>query len=203
MTLARGPRRPRTVLRAVLVVLFALGLLGCVGRNAERELPPGAADLYVPPFRNESREIALENLLTEAAVQQFLADGRVNLVDEPGKADVVLRGTIARYSRRPVIFNARDIVQQYRVQMTARLRLMDPDTEEVLREVRGVTRRTFYSDEVAPIETEEDAQQRVVDQLARDVVRRTLRGWPYVSGTVDRREAGDSSSGRGPDGGGE
>lgn len=189
--------RVRIVLRAGLVLLLVLSLVGCAGREEGRELPRGARDLHVPPFENESNEIALENLLTEAAVQQFLADGRVNLVDDPREADVVLRGTITGYRRSPVIFDARDIVQQYRVQMAARLRLVEPGTGEVLREVRGITRRTFYSDEVAPIETEEDAQRRVIDQLGRDVVRRTLRGWPYVSGTVGPGESGTAPANRG------
>ncbi len=168
----------------VLSLLLVFSLVGCAPREGRRALPAGARDLHVAPFGNESNEIGLENLLTEAAVQQFLADGRVNLVEEPEAADVVLRGTITGYGRWPVIFNARDIVQQYRVRMRVRIRLVDPPTGEVLRNVDGVTRRTFYSDRVAPVETEEDAQQRVVDQLARDVVRRTLEGWPYVSDTV-------------------
>lgn len=202
MTPTSARFRVRIVLRAGLVLLLVLSLVGCAGREEGRELPRGARDLHVPPFENESNEIALENLLTEAAVQQFLADGRVNLVDDPREADVVLRGTITGYRRSPVIFNARDIVQQYRVRMAARLRLVEPGTGEVLREVRGITRRTFYSDEVAPVETEEDAQQRVVDQLGRDVVRRTLRGWPYVSDTVGRGEGQTGSSGRESAGGG-
>jgi len=170
--------------RVWLVFLLAGGvfLVGCAARDSRVRIPPAARDLYVPPFRNRSNEIGLENLVTEAVLQQFLADGRLNIVEDPRRADVILRGVIRGYRRRPVIYDARDIVQQYRVGMTLRLWLLDPDDEESLREIPGLTRQTYYSDRVAPVETEEEAQQRVVEQLARDVVRKTLRGWPYVDG---------------------
>lgn len=167
----------------VLVLLVGLWcvLPSCATRTQHRELPPGTADLYVPPFENTSNEIGLENLLTASTRQQFLADGQVNLVGQKKQADVVLHGSIDGYARRALIFNPQDVVQQYRVRMTVRLELRDPRTGDTLRSLTRVQRQTTYSDRVPPIETEEEAQQRVIEQVARDVVDRTLRGWPYAA----------------------
>lgn len=96
------------------------------------------------------------------------------------KADVLLTGAITRYQRIPLIYNEQDVVQQYKVRMDISLKLIDPDSKTVLREWDRIFRQTTYSDVIPPIETELEAQERVVRLLARDVVTATVEGWPYL-----------------------
>lgn len=164
--------------KVVSVFLILVFLSGCA--PGERlSIPPDIRDLAVLPFNNSSAEPGLENILTDEVKQQLLAEGRLNLVGT-GKADAILDGEIYRYQRMPLIYDERDRVQQYRVRVDIRYRLVDPETEESLRSWDNVYRHTTYSDVIPPIETEYDVQERVLYQLARDVVTSVVRGWPYM-----------------------
>ncbi|MFP4687350.1 MAG: LPS assembly lipoprotein LptE [bacterium] len=144
-----------------------------------RAIPPDIRSVAVFPFENRSAEPGLENMLTDEVIQQFLADGQLKVVDRD-EADVYILGTVRQYRRIPLIYSENDIVQQYKVRISVDLKLVDPETEKVLREQRDIYRETTYSDQLAPLETEYDAQQRVIIQLSRDVVTTTVEGWPYL-----------------------
>jgi hypothetical protein len=167
----------RTTVAVLLLVLMVGFTAGCSTRS--RSVPVNVSDLYLKPFDNNTSEPGLGDILTEDATQEFLSSGQVNLVDR-SKADAVLIGVIERYKHIPLIFNDQDIVQQYKVRIEISIALKDPETGEVLWTHPDVRRETTYSDVQPPIETELDAQRRVSDMLARDVVTSTVEGWPYM-----------------------
>ncbi|MGM0381460.1 MAG: LPS assembly lipoprotein LptE [bacterium] len=157
------------------LILFLLA--GCAGGS--HSIPTNVRDLAVVPFDNSSAEPGLENILTDEIIQQLLAEGQLNLV-KPEEADVILRGNIDRYRRIPMIYDERDRVQQYRVRVEINYKLIDPATDRALRTFEDIYRQSTYSEVVPPIETEYDAQERVLFQLARDVVTSVVEGWPYM-----------------------
>ena len=165
--------------------LLLFGLLACVviltgcAMESSHSIPTDMRDAAVLPFENNSSEPGLENLLTDESTQQFLADGRLKIVSA-AEADVLIQGVITNYRRIPLIYSEQDIVQQYKIRISINFNLIDQETREVLRSFRGIYRETTYSDQIAPIESEYDAQQRVIYQLARDVVSGTVEGWPYL-----------------------
>lgn len=160
----------------VIVLIFAF-LSGCAGQG--RSIPVNVNNLYIQTFQNNSSESALESILTEDVIQEFLADGRLEVVQR-SEADAILIGTITRYKHIPLIYNDQDIVQQYKVRMEISITLRDATTREVLWTHPDILRETTYSDIQPPIETELDAQERVSEQLARDAVTSTVEGWPYL-----------------------
>ncbi len=166
----------RKLIFCLLVIFF---LTGCAGIE-RRSIPADIRDLAVVPFDNSSAEPGLENILTDEIIQQFLAEGQLNLV-QPGQADVILEGSIDRYRRIPLIYDDRDRVQQYRLRVDISFQLIDPDTERALRSFKNIYRQTTYSDLIPPRETEYDAQERVLYQLSRDVVTSVVEGWPYMA----------------------
>lgn len=96
------------------------------------------------------------------------------------KSDVVVEGTITNYQRIPLIYNEQDIVQQYKVRIEMDLELKDSESGEVLNQFDNIFRETTYSDVNPPVETELDAQERVLRKLARDIVTTIVEGWPYL-----------------------
>lgn len=164
--------------RSLLIVVFVLILSGCLGGNS-RSIPPNVNDVYLAPIKNNSSETALENKLTDQAIQQLNADGRINFVSKE-QSQVMVQATITQYQRIPLIYNDQDIVQQYKVRIEMNLRLLDSGTKEVLNEFDNIFRETTYSDVNPPAETELDAQERVLRKLARDIVTTTVEGWPYL-----------------------
>ncbi len=162
----------------VLFLITILLITGCAAVE-RRSIPADIRDLAVVPFDNSSAEPGLENILTDEVIQQFLAEGQLNLV-KPEQADVILEGNIDRYRRIPLIYDDRDRVQQYRVRVDISFELIDPETGRALRSFENIYRQTSYSDLTPPRETEYDAQERVLYQLARDVVSGVVEGWPYM-----------------------
>lgn len=168
-----------TIFKRFLPLLLVLTMVAGCGVNHSRSIPPNVNNVYFAPVENNSSEPGLENILTDEATQQILADGRVELVDKD-QADVVVKSTITQYRRIPLIYNDQDIVQQYKVRVEMRIRMLDADTGDELNRFDNVFRETTYSDVNPPAETEFDAQQRVLRKLARDVVTTVVEGWPYL-----------------------
>lgn len=176
-----------------VILILLLSLPACAGKQ-DHSIPADISGLYLAPFENSSSETGLENLLTDEVTQQFLSDGRLSLVSRE-QADAMLVGEIQRYRRIPLIYNEQDVVQQYKLRVEINLRLLDPETQKVLRSWPMIFQETTYSDVIAPIETELDAQERVLRQLARDVVTFTVEGWPYLKTRLPRRDPVVKASG--------
>lgn len=161
-----------------LLLCFTLFVtVGCASQG--RSIPVNVNNLYIQSFDNNTSETAIEDILTEDVTQEFLSNGQVSLVDK-SEADAILIGTIKRYKNIPLIFNDQDIVQQYKLRIEISLALKDVETGDVLWTHPNIRRETTYSDVQPPFETELDAQRRVSEQLARDVVSSTVEGWPYM-----------------------
>lgn len=168
--------KPRKLL--IPLLLFSLLSSAC-GYKATHSIPPNVSKITIKPFQNSSSEPNLENRLTEEVTQQLLAHGELQVVD-PAKANVVLLGKINKYRKIPIMYNEQDVPQQYKLRVEIALRLLDADTRDSLRRFENIFRETVYSDVLPPAETEYQAQDQVLNQLARDVVTSTVEGWPYM-----------------------
>ncbi|MFB6355904.1 MAG: LPS assembly lipoprotein LptE [bacterium] len=162
----------------VVLVVGSMFLLSSCARKSQ-SIPVNISNLYVPPFKNETNESGLEDLLTDEAIQEFQADANLQLVTKK-KADAMLIGRITRYKKIPLLYNDQDVVQQWKLRIEMSLALKDLETGKILWRKPDIFRETTYSDIIPPIETELDAKKRVIRQLARDAVSSTVEGWPYI-----------------------
>ena len=105
----------------------------------------------------------------------------------------MLEGTIGGYTRQPSRFAATNVVQEYAVRVAVELTLTARGSRETLWIDRGAkpgappgpaTRRLETDTHFVvvpasglPVETEEDAQRRLVHDLAEAAVVRVLEGW--------------------------
>jgi len=163
----------------IIILTLVFGLFCVVGcTNKSGSIPTNVSQIHVPTFQNSSSEPTLEEILTDDVIQEFLADGRVSLVSR-AEAEAILLGTIKQYKHIPLMYNDQDIVQQYKVRIEISLALKDAKTGTILWRQPEIRRETRYSDVQPPVETELNAQERVSEQLARDVLTSTVEGWPY------------------------
>ncbi len=153
-------------------------LAGCAGMPSSR-LTDDVNNVYLAPVKNRSSEIGLANILSEDVTQQFLADGRLDLVDRRD-ALVIVQGAIVNYNRYPTIYNQQDVVQQFRVRVEMNIVLKDARTGETLNEFDNLYRQTTYSDVNPPLQSELGAKREVLRKLARDVVNTVVERWPYL-----------------------
>ena len=172
-------------MKKIIPVLLMLVFLSACGMELKSSLPEHIKNIAIPTFTNKTMKYGIETKLTDAVIRQFLVDGRLSVVDKD-KADAVLEGVISRYLLEPMAYDANNVVIQYRLKMVIDIKLLDVKENKILwvqEQVGGITggSTTFYvsgtTGFVETIETEYDAQSRVFDKVASDIVNRTIYGW--------------------------
>jgi hypothetical protein len=117
-----------------LLALALLALAGCgYGLAGSGVVPPGARTIGIRLFNNHTREIGLEVRLQRAIEDEFRRRGPLRVVQD-GDADVVLSGSIRRFTNTPVAFSATDEAVQYQGVMQIDLRLVERESKKVLRQ---------------------------------------------------------------------
>jgi hypothetical protein len=117
-------------MRRVVAVVMLAGVLGsCVRIPPSRVLPNTIHSIYIPIFENQSYEPGLEEKLTRLAVEEFLADGRLDVVRR-GDADVVLVGKLEKFDVGPTRFGVDDFPLINRITLIADVLLYDPSDRQ-------------------------------------------------------------------------
>ena len=160
-----------TTLRYVVVLLLVAELSGCgyhlVGTTSF--LPEDIHTLYVEKFVNQTKWVDMDQRLMEALTLEWVRRRRLQLVDTPGQADVVLSGTIQRLAVIPVSYDDQGRANEYQMSLQAMVQLKDVrgDEAEILWEDKAFSRRTSYA--VDPVAVNYfDRQNVAMDELSSD-----------------------------------
>jgi hypothetical protein len=94
-------------------------------------VPEGAKTIAVPAFINNTNEPYVDLEVTKAVVDEFIADGRLRIVDVE-VADLALRGVVMKYEVTALSFTADSFVQQYRVRIIVNASLEDLKAKKIL-----------------------------------------------------------------------
>lgn len=188
-----------------LLTAFALAAVftACGEMPLKKNLPDDIFKVAIPVFENKANQPGLENELTKKVVQNFIVDGRLQVVPRE-QADALLTGTIQRYDRLVMTRDANQVPQQYKLQVVVDLDFVDlkGGKEEQLwstrpqfsltpgvevgrddfdstntRSLREFTNYYVLNVAGVPPEDEPTALDRLLEQMARKVVRRTLDGF--------------------------
>ena len=114
------------IIKKGLPVICLLLLVACgyqmVGK--ETHVPPGLTSVAVPTFKNRTYEPGIEVPFTQAFLNEFILDRRVNVVDR-GQADSLLEGIITDFKIFSVSFDRSGFVVEYQTNVTLDLTLKD------------------------------------------------------------------------------
>jgi hypothetical protein len=115
-------------------MLSALLLAGCGYHFASSGagLPQDAKTIYVGRFSNTSRFTGINDQFMRYVKDQIAEHKRLQLVDQPSQADLVLSGQILRVDTIPVGFNGVSEASIYQQFMVVRAELQDRHTDKVL-----------------------------------------------------------------------
>lgn len=115
-------------------VLCALWLAGCGYQFAAAGtgFPKDAKTIYVARFSNASRFTGVNDQFMRYVKDQIADHKRLQLVDNPKHADLVLTGEILRVDTRPVGFNGAMEANLYQQYMVVQAQLRDTHTKQVL-----------------------------------------------------------------------
>jgi outer membrane lipopolysaccharide assembly protein LptE/RlpB len=100
-------------------------------------VPQGVKTISIPVFFNVTNEPYVDVEITQAAVEEFLTDGRLKVVSLED-ADLALRGKITKYEVIPLSYNPQSYVQQYRVHLVVEAVLEDLRSKKILWRERGI-----------------------------------------------------------------
>ena len=166
--------------RQILARWAILGAAACVALTAvacrvtyfERQLPDWVSRVYVPMVVNETFEPGLEELVTNAFVEELLADGRIQAVRR-SQCDAIARVTLHDYTEVVEEFDSDDIASIKRLQLTLSLKLLDPADPErwLARAGRLVVNTKYRSDYRATgAELDVDALDRLAHSAGMQLV---------------------------------
>lgn len=109
--------------RILFVPLAALALTvaGCgynlVGRASN--IPEDIRTVHVETLENGTPRTQVEQILTQAIIDEMVTRRRFNVVNEAADADAVLRGTVVGFSVRPLTFDPNGLADNFEISITA------------------------------------------------------------------------------------
>jgi len=188
------------VIGAGLVASFYL-FTACSDMPSKKAIPDDIQKVSIPVFINKTGQPSVESLLTKKVVQDFIVDGRLQVVPKE-QADAELTGTVQRYDRIVLARDVNQVPQEYKLQIAVDIDFTDLKTGKQLwttkseisltpgvdtppdgydstntRSLREFTNYYVVNVVGVPPEDEATALDRVLEQMATHVVTRTLDGF--------------------------
>jgi hypothetical protein len=163
--------------RLVPFIFFPMFVIGC--HPAVMVIPSYIRTVGVEVFKNQTSYFGLETAITQDMIQQFQIDGRL-AIDNPEKADLVVRGVIRKYIIEPILFDPKtNVVLQYRLSVIYDLAAVDQQEKKTLFEENQRIHSIFYytPDYSGAIQqTQDQALAQLAKDMAYSSVRRVLEG---------------------------
>ena len=163
---------------AAAAVLLHVMLAGC-GYTTSTLLPGHIRTVAIPVFENETVEYGLEQELTEAVVDKFVADGHLKVVAEKD-ADSVILASIVEYQNQVFGYDRQEKAQEYQVVIRISVVFKDIVKNKIRwEETSMVETSRYYVTAIAGQEasTEEEGRQKAIAALADNILTRTVQGW--------------------------
>ena len=174
----RWQKKTFAISSSFLVIFLAMFFLaGCVGYRLGSTLPPDIKTVYVPIFKNQSRDPLIENDATAALIAELQTDGTLKVVNAEN-ADVVLECTITAVSLNPLRYNRSDVTKpnEYRMTLSASFTLKRVRSNEILCDASVIGESTFpfYGNLVS---AKQSALPRASEDLAKRIVEKAIEAW--------------------------
>jgi hypothetical protein len=163
-----------------LLIAAAFVLTGCETIRPVRTLPHWVRGVYIPMVENLTTEPGLEEVATQLTQEEFLADGRVRVVQRRD-ADLIVKVRILEYRVTVDDFDTDEVAGRSLITMLSDVRLFDMvDPDRPLANLGLIeTESTYNSDPRATrYVVKPDANREALERLARQVVDRTITGFP-------------------------
>jgi len=133
-------------------------------------VPEGTKTIAVPGFINSTNEPYVDVEVTKAVTDEFIADGRLRVVDVE-TADLVLRGVVVKYEVTALSYTASSFVQQYRVRLVVNASLDDLRSKNTLWQEAGIE-AVFISDypvTIGDISATKVAKESAIKKASQDI----------------------------------
>lgn len=164
--------RKRNLTSIIILAILLMAMSSCgYGLSGKGSLvPEGARTIAVPAFINNTNEPYVDVEVTKAVVDEFIADGRLRIVDVEA-ADLALRGNVVKYEVTALSFTTDSFVQQYRVRIVVNASLEDLRAKKTLWKEAGIE-AVFISDypvAIGNITATKIAKESAIKKASQDI----------------------------------
>jgi hypothetical protein len=163
-----------------IVILFCLGLAGCLGYRIGPVKPYYLSDVHtlaVPTFKNSTIIPRIEVLVTGTVIKQFQQDGTFKIADEK-TADATLEGEIIRVTRSPARSVRGNVLAttEFNLAMRVKYKLVGHDGKPLGPQAEAVGTTSFFVG--SDVTTDErQALPLATEELAIHLVSQLSEGW--------------------------
>jgi len=178
----------RSIVYAMLAFVFILAGCSSPYKPAPQILPQHIKKISVRPFVNNTTQYGLEEKLTLEIINEFIRDGRLALTNDENEADGIVAGEINRYILQPLTYDSNMVAEQYKLWLLLNVYFVDKKENVTLwsePNMEGI--QVFYDASKPGGKTEEEVRETIWNNLARNIVKRTIEGFGSVSGASDRK----------------
>jgi hypothetical protein len=174
--------KSRILISLVLLITATSVLVGnsCGPYTFTPNLPGYIKTVAIPLFKNpRTFKYGAERVITDAVIDEFIADGTLDVVDEYD-ADSKLIGEIVSYKKEALSYDVHELVQEYNLAVVVSITFQDARSGEVIWQEKSMYEAVSYftvETSKGPAETEDEALERLAEELARKIVNRTMQGW--------------------------
>ncbi len=161
-------------MKKIIPTIILTLLLGCTYSVYSSGMPH-LKTISIKDFENLTEEYQLDTNLTDALSEDFIQDGRLRIVDIA--PDCILQGKILDYSNKLATYGS-DGVDEYEVRIMYSLTFTDLVKNEVIWKINNLVFSQLYSnDENSDIKTEDEAIEKIEQDLFDRIMRESLEDW--------------------------
>jgi outer membrane lipopolysaccharide assembly protein LptE/RlpB len=172
--------------RLACLLLVLPALTGCgyslVGRGTS--LPEDIHTIYVQTLANRTARAQVDQILTQAIIDEFVTRRRFEIVRSGSEADAVMSGTVMAFNVRPVTFaregNTSGRATEYEIIITANMEFRRTDTGDILWHQSSYQFRESYQVDVSEVNyynRENEALEKVAGKFAESLIIDVLEGF--------------------------
>jgi len=150
---------------AAVIVASILLILSCCGYSTRSLMPDYIQRIHIDLFVNRTLKAGLDELATNSVIEAFRSGSNLRIVDE-SSADLVLEGSVSRYSKSPHTYTSDQTILEYKITIRYSVRCVDKARNEVFWE-GDVSDWALYDtdEEVAIGEAARKAAERLVTNI--------------------------------------
>lgn len=137
----------------VLMLVVLVAACGYQFRGKQNNLPSDVKSIAIPVFKNNTNEVRIEQIFTDAVIMQFNRSQMVRVVSK-NDADAVLNGTVTRVLVDDVALTADDTSRQRRITVWVSAKLTRTRDGKVLWQNKSLWQNDTYAVSASPTVTE-------------------------------------------------
>lgn len=172
----------------LLVIFTGMFILACSSSEVRYEpaiqkLPQHIKKIAVRPFENKTQYLVPSEKIMLQVIDEFLKNGEYAIVPESASQGVVI-GEIIHYISTPIQYDVNLVPTIYKLNVIISVKFLDKENNTYLWEEPALQATKLYSAPTLPGGmTEEQARESLWEVLAKDIVKRTVKGFGSATST--------------------